>query len=710
MLPGGDKERMMNEETKAQDVVKTTCGLCFTGCGMLVHMQDGKVVKIKGDPESPLNNGVLCAKGLAARELLYHPERLKHPLKRLGKRGEGNWQEISWDEALQTIAQEMMKAKRRDGAESVIFVHGAAKGNQEGYLRRFANVFGSPNVVVNGHVCFMPGWYAAMTTCGFFPFSDAGYPPSCLLVWGYNAHATCIPDVEATDRALNRGTKLIVVDPQKAGFAPQADLWLRPRPGSDLALALGMIHVIVNEGLFDKAFVEKWTVGFLELKAHVQSYDPRSVEKICWVPKEQIIEAARLYATTRPSSIKMGNALDHNRNSYQAARAIYILSAITGNLGVPGGDIQYKNLPILQRRAPEFTLEDKVTKGNGKGKISTAHGLLPIFPDVPNHLAIKAIVEEDPYPVRVAYIQGANPLLTYANAARVYQALDKLDFLVINEMFMTPTAELADIVLPVTSFLEFDGIVSAPWIPIAQIQQKVASVGECWPDHKILNELAKRTGLGQYFWEDADESLDFILEPFGVSFEEFKEIAVIQRAKVYRQHEMEGFETPSGKVEIFSSQLERWGFDPLPTYQEPLETPLNSPELAKEYPLVFTSCKSACFRHSGGRHIRTLREMHPEPVVKIHPKTARSLGVRDGDWLTIENGRGKIRQKAVLAAEIDPRVVIADYGWWFPERGAGSLYDWQASNINMLTSDEPPYSQEMGTTNLRGMMCKVSKA
>jgi len=246
-------------------------------------------------------------------------------------------------------------------------------------------------------------------------------------------------------------------------------------------------------------------------------------------------------------------------------------------------------------------------------------------------------------------------------------------------------------------------------LPIAQVQQKVAEIGECWSDAKILNELAKRVGLGEYFWEDEEQLLDVLLKPAGLTFEEFRKVGVITGLKQYRKYEVDGFKTPSGKVEIYSSQLEEWGLDPLPTYYELPETPYSDPELAKEYPLIFTSWKPTPFRHSGGRQIATLRGTRPEPLINIHPETAGKLGVKEGDWVYVETKRGRIKQKASLTTDIDPRVVIADYGWWFPEKGHPNLYGWTESNINILTDDKPPYSRELGSTNLRGILCKVYK-
>jgi anaerobic selenocysteine-containing dehydrogenase len=269
--------------------------------------------------------------------------------------------------------------------------------------------------------------------------------------------------------------------------------------------------------------------------------------------------------------------------------------------------------------------------------------------------------------VRAAYIHGANPLVTYGNAQETFKAFMGLDFLVVADLFLTPTAALADIVLPSATYLEFDSIVNPPYYPVAQVQQKVAEIGECWPDFRILTEMAKRMNLGEFFWENERGFLDTILEPMGINFDEFREIGAISGSKEYYHYKLKGFNTPSGKVELVSDRLREWGFDPIPVYREPQETPYSDPELAREYPLIFTSVKSEYYRHSS------------------------------------------IRQKAVFSEEIDPKVVGVDYGWWFPEKGAEVQYGWRESNINILTDNKPPFNRELGTIHLRGILCKISK-
>ena len=696
---------MVNGTSK--DIIRSTCGLCYAGCGVLVHAEKGRPVQIEGDPNSPVNRGVLCTKAMASLEHLYHPERLRSPLKRSGNRGEGNWQRTSWDEALGIICEKLKSTREECGPESVVFIHGAAKGLQETYLRRFANVFGTPNVASTGHVCFLPRKFGSLVTLGFHPIPDYDYPPNCIIAWGSNKSK--IAEYHKTLEATQKGAKLIVIDPRYTDFAQRADRWVRLRPGSDLALALGMIKVILDEGLYDKAFIEEWSFGLDQLKRHIKDYSLEKVEEITWVKGELIEEVTRMFATARPACIQMGNGLEHNLNSFQTVRAISILKALTGNISVPGGEGYWTPIAIPSRYAPELTLENMLPDEKKELRLGADNKFLPLYQFAHPPTVIRTMLEGKPYPVRMAYIQGANPLLTYGNAQETLRAFLALDFLVVADLFMTPTAAFADIVLPSATYLEFDSIVNPPYYQVAQIQQKVAELEGCWPDFKILNEMAKKMDLGEYFWETERSFLDEILRPMGIDFDEFREIGGISGEKDYYHYKSKGFNTPSGKVELFSGRLLEWGFDPLPVYYESQETPYSDPKLAKEYPMIFTSGKSEYYRHSGGRQIKALRREHPEPVVYVHPEMAAGIGIKEGEWVWVETKRGRIRQKALFSQEMDPRVVGVDYAWWFPEKGAETQYGWRESNINILTDENSPFNRELGSTNLRGILCKIYK-
>jgi anaerobic selenocysteine-containing dehydrogenase len=679
----------------------------------LLRVAGDKVVGIEGDPENPVNKGQLCIKGLASLEYLYSPDRLKHPLKRVGARGEGKWQQVSWDEALDITAKAFMETKENHGVESVLIAKGMAKGAEDDLTMRFANAFGTPNVGTPAFICYVPVIAASMFTYGLkpglSPLIDYEGSPACIMVWACNPQETDPPEYWDINRALNKGAKLIVVDPKRIELARRADIWVQPRPGSDLALVLSMINVIINEDLYDKEFVEKWTVGFDELKVHVQDYPPEKVSEITWVDAETIRKAARLFATTKPACFRWGNGFEHNLNSFQSGRAIWIMVAITGNFGIPGSHVPFTSTGIVPRGTPSFTLSNMVRKEVVEANVSHNTGMIPVIDQLTHGDIIKAMLEEDPYPIRAAFFQSNNPLVGYFDARKVYEALLKLEFIAVADMFMTPTAALADIILPVATFLEYDGVNTPPNLPVAQIQKKVTQIGESWSDVKILNELAKKLGLGDYFWDNEEQYLDAVLEPIGITFEQLEKTGIIPRIPIYGGYE-DAFKTPSGKIELYSKMLKKWGYDPIPVYYELAETPYSDPELAKQYPLIFSSNKFVPYRGSAGRQIPMLRAEHPEPLTLIHPETAGKLGIKDGDMVYIETKRGRITQRARLSTDIDPRVIYIDYDWWFPESGIETLYDWDKANLNILTSNDLPRSREFGTPTIRGILCKVYPA
>lgn len=689
-------------------IVRSTCGMCFAACGVLIQVEDGKVTAVKGDPDSPVNYGVLCPKGQAAVELLYHPERLTHPLKQIGKKGRDQWTRISWDEALGTIADKLAAIRDAHGPEQVAFIQGSAKGLIDNYNERLANAFGTPNFSTTGHICFLPRLFASQMTCGSYTVPDYESGPACIVVWGANLVETRIGEHFRTVRQLKGGTELIVVDPVQTLLAKKAYTWLQLRPGTDLALALAMIHVIIDQKLYDRDFVEHFMVGFNRLKDHVRKYSPAMVSQITWLAPEKIEEAARFYARSKPAVIQWGNAVDHGVNSFQTARAISILRAITGNLDVPGGDL-LPSYPLAGQGASDITLRNRIGSQVWAKRIGAEQNQLPLFRRVLPKSLINAIIDENPYPVRGLYVHASNPLMTYTNADRTYQALKKVDFLAVSDFFMTPTAALADIVLPAATFLEYDSVVAPPYYPFAQVQQKVAQIAECRSDFEITSGLASRLGLQDLFWNNSNDLLDEVLKPTGLTFNEFKNKGVVAGATAYRKYEKSGFETPSGKVELYSNQLESWGFDPLPTYREPPDSPLSEPDLAQTYPLILTTKKSIYYLHSCGRQIKSLRQGHPEPLIYLHPDTAAENSIEDGDWVYIETKQGRVKQKAFLTKSLHPRVICGDFGWWFPEEAKYELHGWKASNINIIIDDRFQDSPETGSLNLRGLLCRVYK-
>ena len=693
-------------DPRRDGIVRSTCTLCSDGCGVLVHLQDGRPVRVEGDPDHQASQGALCVRGAASLEILNSPERLTHPLRRTGERGEGKWERLSWDEALDAVAGGLSAAKAAHGPESVVFARGGAKGYQDRYLARFANLFGSPNVTATSNICHVPRANAAAVTHGYFPMPDYEHPPEVIVLWGVNPQFTSVAQHRRIARALEEGTRLVVIDTVDTWYTRRAELWVRPRPASDLALTLGVIHVVIEEGLYDSEFVEKWTVGFDELRAAVREATPEETERLTWVPPEQVRALARAYAGAQRAVLDWGNAFDGNLNSFQSGRALSILRGLTGNLGRPGGEIDWAPPSIVPAGSPELNAQDAISPELRARRIGAEEGILPIYYSGLPQKSMKAILEEDPYHVEALYIPGAAVLQSYNDSREVRRALQKVGFLAVAELFMTPTAEMADILLPVTSYLETDSVHLCAVKPCVSIVQKVAEVGEAWSDLHIYNELSRRMGFGEAFWPSETAAADYLLAPAGLTFDEFREIGVLPATKLYRSHEAAGFDTPSGKVELASGRLAEWGFDPVPVYHEPPETPFSAPALAERYPLILTSQKPQQFLHTAFRQIPGLRAAHPDPIVRLHPDTPAGLHIAYGDWVWIENQRGRVTQKAALTDTVDPRVVVAEPSWWYPEDDEG-LHGSERSNLNVLASSDPPYGREMGSTMLRGYVCRV---
>ncbi len=710
----------MEEEEK---VYRSACRMCHGGCGVLVTVRNGRVVRIKGDPDSPLNRGRLCVKGLSSIEHLYHPDRLQYPMKRTGERGSGEWHRISWDDALNEVVDRIEKIRDEFGVESIAIAQGTGRHHFH-HVIRFANALGTPNWFEPGTAqCFIPRILTGMITYGSLPICDyyGDTNPACALVWGHHPSVSG-PDGELQFRireAVKRGTRLIVVDPRRTDLAEKAEIWLRIRPGADDALALGMMNVIINEELYDRAFVENWTVGFDRLEERVQQYPPEWAEAITWIPAARIVDAARLFAQTRPSVLEWGCALEHTPNCLQTVRAVSLLPGLTGNIDVPGGMLLGMNImpdaPWLSEHLPE-DMKEKRLGADSYGVLSGKRSLMPSA-HIPT--VLQAMRTGEPYPVKALLAFGNNTLVSCANSRQVHESLMKLDFLLAMDLYRTPTAELADILLPAASWLELDELFGVPFVSpfVALAQQKIVRTGECRADEEVFIELARRLNLdvGTESLEDIFRQQLAVTEVFhdgfkGITFDRIKESGSISVPIRYRKYEQRGFSTGSGKVELASGYLEALGYDPLPHYQEPPESPLSQPDLAREFPLALTTGgRIKQYFNSEFRQIPSLRRRHPDPLVEIHPDTAAKHGISDGDWVSIETPRGRIRQKAKLTDGIDPRVVNAQYGWWFPEDPSPEHGVWQ-SNANVLTSNSPPYDPAMGTYQLRALLCRIASA
>ncbi len=685
-------------------LIKTVCRNCHGGCGVIAHMKSGKVVKVEGDPDSPISHGSLCSKGLAVTQMAYHPDRVLYPM----EKNKSGWQRISWDRALDRVAEKFQEVKNKYGAESILIGQGTGR-DFESHFSRFGNLLGTPNMITAGHMCYLSRIAATLTTCGRHPAIDYGGDPACIVMWGCNPLWTNPDEYKGISfwNAYKKGAKLIVIDPRKGFLAKKADLWLQVRPGTDAALALGFHRVIIEEELYDREFVKEYIHGWDAFVDRVLTdYPLERVEEITWVSKELIRKAAPLYATTKPAGIHWGVPTEQNINCTDFTRAAVGLMAATGNLDAPGGNVFHQ--PPGTRSISEFSAHTQLPpeqkqKMLGGDRYRLAARMTIVTPKC----AWDAILQEKPYPLKAGYLVGTNPVLSRANAREVYAALEKLDFLAVSDFFLTPTAELADIFLPAGTWLEQDHVADNwKFHGYVLARKKVVEIGECRQDHWIFMELGKR--LGQQWWDTIEDSLDWLLEPTGLSWEEFKEKGYLKGEMKYYKYKEKGFSTPTRKVELWSTVIEKWGADPLPKYTEIPESPFSRPDLAGEYPYILNSgLRTPTFFHTANRQLPWLREIRPDPLAEIHPETAGKHSIEEGDWIWIESPRGRAKLRARINSGIDPRVVVAEHGWWYPEINTRD-HGWDISNINLLTDNSHESMDPiMGATNLRVLLCKI---
>ncbi len=654
-------------------ISKTVCGICSGTCGMTVTVENGKVSAIEGDQGHPVSKGHLCPKGRAFTELLTARDRLKHPLR---KRAGGGWERVSWEDAFRFLAEQLKKIGQAHRPEALAVHVGQAGVGKEfsEYAERFANLYGTPNFSTSGSHCVESKLMASVLTYGVMPIAD--YERSrCIILWGKNPLSSTPSLVSALTDARARGCALVVIDPRKTALAREADIHLQLRPGTDGALALGMLQVTVSEGLYDKDFVDSWTIGFDKLYPLLSEYTPERVEEITWVPAYKLRQAARLYASSRHACISQGVALELSTNGFQTLRAIAVLQAVTGNIDGAGGA-----LFLSPARLSELRLVSSNCRRPAIG--AQEH---PLFHASTGHaqanLYAEAILQGKPYPLKGLIVAGSNPILTWPNSDKVRKALGALDLLVVMDPFMTETARLADLVIPCATFLggnelwDSSHLSSEPRLGAAPKSYDEDGLPTNW---QIWKEISRRMGYADFFpWETEEEAIDFRLKPFNLTLAELKKMpeGYVYQRWTEKKYEQSGFRTPSGKVEIYSAELERHGYDPLPSYCEPAESPLATQAVASQYPLVLTTgARTVGYLHSRFRNVPSLLKRRPEPHVEINPLTAGELGVADDEMVVVETPRGKIEVKVKYTDNLLAGTISLPHGW-------------DQANANVLTDD-----------------------
>ncbi len=683
----------MAESTKK--TVYSACALCYHSCGTEVDVEDDKVVAIRGLQSHPLNKGKLCPKGRAAIEHLYHPDRLKYPLKKV----DGQWQRVSWEQAFSEIAEKLNRLKEEFGASVLGFFCGSigVENNEIVSLtHRFQGAFGTPNFFSVESICFRMRVRARQMTFGRYVVEEMDSP--LYILWGHNPAASDFPLAMAIAENMKKGSKVVVIDPRRISIANKAEMYLAIRPGTDGALALAMIHVMINEKLYDAEFVERWTYGFDKLVPHIQRYTPEWAEAITEVKADDIRALARLFAGTRGASIYHGTCTqDQCANGSQTDRAMAILQTLTGNINVPGGWVAGPRLnfsdlmlpiPGLPLGADEYPLFHQFW-----GRTSP-YGVMNMVPEaIPDKL--KAFI-----------VSGGNPLVTMPDSNALQEAFDRLELLVVYDLFMTETAQHAHYVLPSAHYLESWGLGYnynvCHCLPYLMLREPaVEPMGECKTTLEFYAGLAEACGFGELFpWRDDQELVAHEVAPSGCDFD-----ALLQSKGGMtfqeKSYDLKGrpFPTPSGKIEIYSHAFEEAGFDPLPTYLEPFKSPQGPRwgELGAAYPLVLSTGTRVL--HYNGTQLHNLASMQksePFPRAELGPQTAASFGIAHQDDVIVETDRGWVKMKADVSEKTMEGVVLVPHGW------EGE------ANCNRLT-DAQCREPIMGYPQWKGLLCNIKK-
>ncbi len=737
-----------------ETVIRSCCysppGCHPVGCGVRLHVKDGELVKVEGDPNHYITKGALCPRALTVREYMYHPDRILYPIKRAREdRGKDKWERITWDEALDIIKTKHEEITGKYGPETMLVFTGTGRDANNYYSLLAYAGFGTPNPVYaqSGWSCYGPRASFTVFSLGLtFPEIDSAakfadrydHPgweaPKYVVLWGKEPLKSN-PDGfwghSLIEMMRYFDTKIIMIDPRMTWLGTRADEVVRLRPGTDASLAMALLNVMISEDLYDHDFVDRWCYGFDELAERVKTMTPEKAAEICWIGADQIYRVARKICAAKPVSFGWGLAVDQNPNGAQVAQCIIAMNAITGNYDIPGGTMLGKlhisDIEVPAATALEYGIitQETYAKRIGAEKYpavcslaSTAH------PDA----VLDCLETDEPYPCRMAMFHSSNVIGAAITAApqRWYEALKKMEFCFATEPFHNPTTmALCDLVLPVSCWTERDSYVQTNydlntsfWGAI----NKAVEVGEARSDIDIVVTLGKM--FHPEFWGQFEDGKDYIVkrilpEGEGWTWDSFSEAVTIPSEEPYRKYELgmlrpdgqPGFMTSTGRIELYSSAFASYGDDPLPYYSEPPYSPYSTPNLAEEFPLVLTTgARTFVSFHSEHRQVPSLREIQNQPQFELHPDTAKKLGIKEDDWCWIETPFGRCKQMAHITPCIDPKVTHAMHGWWFPEEDgeAPNLFGNWKSNINMTMPHEVNGKLGFGDC-FKNMICKVYK-
>ncbi|MBW2121331.1 MAG: molybdopterin-dependent oxidoreductase [Deltaproteobacteria bacterium] len=664
----------MNSKTAvANGEIQTLCRQCDMRCGLNVHVAHGKIHRISGFKDHPASRGLICAKGRAAVDLVYHPRRLLNPLRRKPDR---TFEEISYEQAMDEIAGRMRDIKEDYGARSVGVWTGEAVGffQQEQYARRFIHAFGSPNFFSADSVCFSARYIAYRLVQGYLNPCPDFERAALIILWGSNPPVSHPTFMSRITEGRKKGAKLVVIDPRRTAIARKADIFVQPLPGTDGALALGLARYLIETGNYDRHFVKNHTVGFDRFASYARTCTPEWVERQTGVDRTRILQIGGMLAASRPRVAGyVGNGLEHHDNVLDTVRAVACLGGLCGAVDVEGGDPWPETMG-----GRTLTLYDEIPL-EGQEPIGAAEypTLYRYTKDCHSLTAMDRILFSDGYPLKGLIVTGANPVLTNPNAQKVARAFARLDLLVFRDLFLTESAKLAHYILPAVSFLERSELHYHTHLQLVTLTTKVLDIPGVRDEYTFWRDLACRLGFGErYFpWENEEQVNQWILEPAGISLDELRRHpeGYTYRPLRYRKYTNRPLPTPTGKFEFSSAYLGESGHPELPEYRPPRYRSRSNPD----YPFILiTGARKSLYYHSRYRNIARFRASIPVPQVEIHPDDAARMGITEGQRVKVTSTVGSIEIPARVMGEKDilPGVLQITHGW-------------DEANVNLLTDD-----------------------
>lgn len=659
-------------------VFPAVCPLdCPDTCGLLLHKENGKIVKVAGNPDHPITKGAICNKVRNMAERIYHPERLQYPMRRVGAKGEGRFERISWDEAIHEITGKFSSISAKYGSESILpysFYGNMGILGVDGMDRRFFNALGAS--MLEQTICNAAGNTGWKYTMG----ANRGTVPEdtehadLILVWGGNIVSTNMHQVVLAEKARKKGAQIVVIDVHRNRTAQWGDWFIPLYPGTDSALALGLMNVLFDRGLTDEAFMQKYTVGHEALRDHVRDYTPERVARITGVPEADIVKLAELYGNAQAAHIHIGNGLQHHDNGGMNVRSIACLPAITGQwLKRGGGAVRTNSYASTNSDA----LERPELRSNPEARVV-------------NMNRIGEALLEDQQPIRALMVYCSNPLVVAPDTERVERGFAREDlFTVVHDLFMTDTAKYADIVLPAKSSFEATDLYTSYWHQYVHLQEPViAPIGESKSNVELFSLLGQAMGYDPEIFGETPEQMiaDALADtgnPYmnGVTLEALQEHRFVKLDMSSHDSFLEQLPTPSGKIELYSETMAERGLPPLPTYRALVEGydgehPAGPDDV---HPLMFLSPPNHNFLNSSFANTEKHQRMEKMPMLQIHPEDAAHRNIEDGDAVVVWNDRGRIELTAKVSESMLPGTVISQGLWW---DGSG-----RKQRVNSLTSN-----------------------